>query len=279
MNAEQLRVNAQVEDRHWWFVGRRRIMRAIVESLVCPGSNALVVDVGCGTGGNIGALAKGYRTIGIDSSADAVALAQARFPNTRFVLGHAPRDLGDDARKARLFLLMDVLEHVPDDFLLLSELLEAASPGAYFLITVPADPSLWSKHDESHLHYRRYDLARFRRLWQELPATPLVVSHFNCFLYRPIQMARALNRRRGKSSGEADTDLWLPNRLVNRALTTLYAFERRRILKLLGGRGGQGFRRGVSLLAVLRREPGAITPRGKPADVASDLFHPVLTVA
>ena len=42
---------------------------------------------------------------------------------------------------------------------MLSGLLAAAAPGAYFLLTVPADESLWSEHDESFGHYRRYDRA------------------------------------------------------------------------------------------------------------------------
>ena len=84
---------------------------------------------------------------------------------------------------ARLVLLMDVLEHVPDDFKFLSELLAASAPGAEFLVTVPANPSFWSAHDESNGHYRRYDMDRFRAGVGGLPVTTLLLSHFNARLY------------------------------------------------------------------------------------------------
>lgn len=273
MNAEQLRVNARIEDEHWWFVGRRRIMRALVERLAPPNPNRLIVDVGCGTGGNIGALSNDYRAIGIDTSPDAIELARARFPRAQFVLGRAPDDLGPAAGEASVFLLMDVLEHVRDDFWLFSELLNAATPGAHFLITVPADPGLWSEHDESHLHYRRYNRERLAHLWRGQPVTTLGLSYFNSWLYRPIQAVRAINRLRGKASGEAGTDLWLPRAPVNRLLTNLYAGETKRLLRLIDGRS-RGFGAGVSLLAVLRREAGPVGVHGKPADAAPDLFDP-----
>ena len=82
-----------------------------------------------------------------------------------------------------MFLLMDVLEHVPDDFAFLSELLAASSPGAHFLITVPANPSFWSAHDESNGHYRRYEPDRLGRLWSGLPVTTRLLTYFNARLY------------------------------------------------------------------------------------------------
>jgi trans-aconitate methyltransferase len=273
MNAEQLRVNARLEEQHWWFVGRRRILRALVERLLPPAGDRLVIDVGCGTGGNIGSLADAYQTVGIDTSPDAVALARGRFPRTRFIQGAAPDDLGELAAEASLFLATDVLEHVRDDFRMLSSLVAAASPGAFFLLTVPADPALWSAHDESHLHFRRYDQTRFCALWEGLPATPLLVSHYNTFLHRPIQAVRWWNQLRGRASGEAGTDLWLPRTPVNSALTALYARESRRLLAALD-HGGAGYRHGVSLLAVLRREPGEAPVREKPTNIAPDRFDP-----
>ena len=107
-------------------------------------SSSLIVDVGCGTGGNLAALGRRYRCVGIDTSVEAVELAQRRFPQVQFIAGRAPQDLGELAAQAQLFLLTDVLEHVPDDYVMLSELLAAACPGSHFLVTVPADESLWS---------------------------------------------------------------------------------------------------------------------------------------
>jgi SAM-dependent methyltransferase len=269
MNAAQLELNARVEDQHWWFLARRQIMRSLVDTVLTPGASQLIVDVGCGTGGNIGALSDAYRCVGIDTSEVAISLARARFPQVRFHCGLAPEDLGPSAGEASLYLLMDVLEHVPDDFHLLSSLFESSRPGTHFLITVPADPQLWSQHDVSHLHYRRYDQARFERIWQGLPVTTLACSYFNARLYPVIKSLRTINRWRNRTSGEADTDFWLPSPVVNRGLRRIFAGEQRTLVNLVAG-GTKPYRRGVSLLALLRRDAGRVTPLTRPDDVAPD---------
>jgi SAM-dependent methyltransferase len=228
-----------------------------------------VVDVGCGTGGNLAALAGRYRCLGIDTSAEAVELARRRFPNVQFIVCRAPQDLGELAGQAKLVLLTDVLEHVSDDYALFSELLAAASPGCHFLVTVPADESLWSEHDESFGHYRRYDLERLAGVWAGLPVTTLLVSYFNSRLLPAVRWVRSRNRRRGRSAGRVGTDFWLPSRTVNWLLTAILAGEARRLAAALHGRK-HGYRAGASLVAIVRREVGPAAIRSKPASLPPD---------
>jgi SAM-dependent methyltransferase len=270
MQAEQFHLNYDIELRHWWFVARRRILRGLLSQIVPTSPDTVVVDIGCGTGGNIGSLSDAYTCVGIDPSADALELAASRFPKVNFLRGLAPHDLGKWASRANVFLATDVLEHVPDDFKLLSELLAAARPGAYFLLTVPADMALWSPHDESHGHYRRYDLTRLTRLWAGLPVSMLLVSYFNSRLYPIVRLIRAVNHLRGKSSGDAGTDLKMPSAPVNRILDRIFSSEYQVLTDLLQGRRPDGYRNGVSLVAILRREQGLIVPRVRPADVPPD---------
>jgi hypothetical protein len=217
----------------------------------------------------------------------------------QFIAGRAPQDLGELAAQARLFLLTDVLEHVPDDYAMLSELLAAASPGSYFLVTVPADESLWSEHDESFGHYRRYDPARLEGVWAGLPVTTLLLSYFNSRLLPMVRLVRAWNRRRGRAAGQAGTDFWLPSRPINALLTATFAGEATRLTAALRKREGvepsrlcfsltprcgqevessdvmlkhnlHPYHAGASLLALLRREAGAIAIRRKPAGLPPD---------
>ena len=92
MHYEQFQLHADIEQRHWWFVGRRRILCRLVAEVLPPiAAKRVIVDVGCGTGGNIAALADRYRCVGIDTSAEAIELARQRFPHVRFIAGRAPR--------------------------------------------------------------------------------------------------------------------------------------------------------------------------------------------
>lgn len=275
MHPELFRLHAELEEKHWWFVARREIMRAVVHRVLPPRQDAIVVDVGCGTGANIASLAAEYRCVGVDTSSDAIALAKQHYPKVEFVLGEAPGILGDLAGRADLFLSMDVLEHIEDDHRAFSELFAAARPGAHFLVTVPADRALWSGHDVSFAHYRRYDPARLRRLWEGLPATLLFVSHFGARLYPLVRAVRTASRLRGKPFGKGSTDLALPPAPVNAALTRLFAAESSRLLSAMAGRA-RPYPFGSSLMAVVRREAGPVPARRKPAgiDSAFDAFAP-----
>jgi len=103
------------EDRHWWYVARRRIITPLVHSLVPPGNGGTIVDVGCGAGANVAAFAGDYKCVGIDVSEDLIAAARRRFPSLTFIAGDAPDDLGDKGGNGDIFLLMDVIEHIKED--------------------------------------------------------------------------------------------------------------------------------------------------------------------
>ena len=177
--------------------------------------------------------------------------------------------------EARLVLMMDVLEHVPDDFALFSAVAAAVQPGTFLLITVPADLRLWTGHDESFGHYRRYDARRLAKIWEDLPIEPLLVSHFNRRLYPLIKGVRAVNRWRGPDRRRRPGG----NRLQNSARAGQSAAGkhlRRRSPAFSAGRcepAGAGYRKGVSLMALLQRKPGQIDVREKPARHRGRLFR------
>jgi SAM-dependent methyltransferase len=274
MNRDVFRLTAQLQESHWWFAARREVLAAVARALVPESRDTVVVDVGCGTGANLSQLCQTYNVVGLDPCIEAIEIAAGRFPSARFVCGSTPADLGAVAQDARLFLLTDVLEHVREDFELLSHWLAAAQPGAVFLLTVPADRSLWSEHDRSHGHFRRYDAARFARLWQGLPVACLLLSAFNSRLYPAVKLVRGVNRLLGRTSGAQRTDLSLPRPWINTLLRRVFAGEARRLLDELRDPSLRPARRGVSWLAVLRRETGDVSPRERLADVAPDQYDP-----
>lgn len=278
MQHEQYQLHADVECRHWWFVARRRIIRAMVNEILPPSPETIILDVGCGTGGNIASLANDYQCIGIDTSDDAIELAKSCYPDVKFACGYPEEQLQDILPDVRLVMLNDVLEHVEDDFQLLSSLFAQTSPGTYFLLTVPADMELWSEHDESFGHYRRYDVERFQRIWRDLPAEELMTSHFNSRLYPIVRHLRRRNRQRGRASGDHGTDLSIPPYPMNKLLEEVFAGEQKRLLAKLSGEQVDGYASGVSLMTILRRTetPEQFSVVTKPADIAGDYYQPVL---
>lgn len=260
MQHAQFQLHADLEQRHWWFTARRTILRSVVARICPPDRDRLVLDIGCGTGGNTAAFAAEYTCIGIDPVADAVAAARERFSGVEFRIGTVPSGTEDLLPRTDVALLLDVLEHVEDDVLLVSQILDGMRPGAHLVIAVPADPSLWSAHDRGFEHYRRYTVDRLRAVWLGLPVTERLVTPWNARLYPLVKLARMFSRLRGKATGHDDTDLAQPAGPVNALLRHVFTGEKSRLLRMLDGRA-RPYRRGVSLLAVLRREAGSIVPR------------------
>jgi hypothetical protein len=161
---------------------------------------------------------------------------------------------------------MDVLEHTPDDFDFFSSLLAVTRPGAHLLVTVPAMQCLWSRHDVSFGHYRRYDRDRLVRVWSDLPVEMLLVSYFNSRLYPLIRIIRAFNRWTDRTSGVEGTDFRIPAPPLNNLLKAILGSEARVLVDLLEGRRREGFSRGASLIALLRRKEGPVIPRKRPQD-------------
>ncbi|MEO0775333.1 MAG: methyltransferase domain-containing protein [Bacteroidota bacterium] len=90
-----------------------------------------------------------------------------------------------------IVIMMDVLEHIEDDYGILAEIVSKLGPRAYFFITVPAFQSVWSSHDVYLGHYRRYTLPMVEKLLGSVQA----VTRNQYYIYAAIFPAVWLLRR------------------------------------------------------------------------------------
>lgn len=252
MQQAQFELHAALESRHWWFVGRQRILRALVERLDLPERGASLFEFGCGTGGTLAAVGRGHRCTGVDPDPGAIASARTRFPHVDFAVWQPGDGYPVALGEADVVLMLDVLEHIERSRAALAEVVTAMREGAHLVLTVPADMRLWSPHDEHFGHFRRYDPEMLGWEWAGLPLEVRLMSHFNSLLYPPVAFIRRLNRRRGGTAGDAGTDLSMPPAAVNAGLTRLFASEGPFLARALD-RGRSPFSAGVSLVAVLRK--------------------------
>ncbi len=205
----------ELEERHWWFRSRRRFVWALMHRAGIS-SPARVLDAGCGTGRNLlefGGLAP--EAEGVDFSEEAVDFCRRRglagvqrarleelpFPDARF----------------DLLIATDVIEHLEDDRRALVELRRVATPGAHLVITVPAYRWLWSQHDESHHHRRRYTLRRLREAVSGAGWTPTVDSYYYTAMLPAVAAIRAAGKLRPSTNG-GRSDLALTPPGLNRVL-------------------------------------------------------------
>lgn len=223
-------------------------------------SDGTVVDIGCGTGADIAAYPVSLRRQGIDISEDAIRRARDRYPDVMFSVGTVPATGSEIVGTADLVLMGDVIEHVADDRGLVEAVVGAMKPGAHLLITVPADPSLWSPHDEVYEHYRRYTRETLSSVWRGLPVEVRLLAPFNRRLYPVVKAARFISAKTGRGAGRESSDLAQPVAPLNKILERIFSSEAPALVRALreGRREIPG--RGVSLLVMLRRSNGQNPP-------------------
>ena len=232
---------AKLDATHWWFTARRSILDGLIERVVKPPKDARILELGAGTGHNLAMLSRFGSVEASELDPIARELASERLGKP--VLEAALPDLSMFPEGAYdLIALLDVLEHVVDDKGSLAAILTRLKPGAALLLTVPANPWMWSAHDTAHHHHRRYRKAEIATLARNAGYEIELLSPFNSLLFPPIAAARFIGRLRGDQS----SDDAMPGAAVNKTLETIFGLERGLI-----GRVPMPF--GVSLVAVLRR--------------------------
>ena len=140
---------ALIEDKHWWFVARRKIIRALLHRLTLPNSSE-ILEVGCGTGGNIKMLSDFGTVTCIEQDEGAAKTARDRKIANVFI-GGLPSSLPDLSNKFDLIALFDVLEHVKEDGSSLEVLQTLLKLNGRIVLTVPAFNFLWSQRRSTYV--------------------------------------------------------------------------------------------------------------------------------
>jgi SAM-dependent methyltransferase len=215
----------RLEQEHWWFVSRRSIIESILrlhmESL---GPQSKILDAGCGTGGNLELLSRlGCEVTGLEMEQGAAEIARSKSGKAVYV-GSLPEQVPFADDSFDLIVLLDVLEHIEDDLGALQALTAKLKPGGKLLITVPAFAFLWSPHDESHHHKRRYRLKELTGKMQRCQLHPMYASYFNTWLFPVIAIVRILHKRFGIF--QKTDDLSMPSPILNKLLAGIMSSER-----------------------------------------------------
>lgn len=210
----------RLEDRYWWFVGRRRLALRLLRRTLASNARPRVLDLGCGTGRVMSELSEWAQPVGLDMSGLALRFSASR--------GLAPLVKGSGtalpfaAERFDAIVSLDVYEHIEDHRRAFAESLRVLAPGGTLVLSVPAHRFLWGPHDVALMHFRRYTRTELKALLEAQGFEVQRIGYSVFFLFPVVVLVRFFERRR---KGPAQANLVPVPDWLNRALIALQTIE------------------------------------------------------
>lgn len=183
-------------DNHYIDVAsRNHAIAALGRSL--DRENATIIDIGCSSGSMLRELRKRLpkaTLIGADylsGPLHGLAKSLPGIPFLQFNLVNCPLF----SNSVDAVVLLNVLEHIEDDFAAIRQVFRITKPGGVVVIEVPAGPHLFDIYDKQLMHFRRYTL---KSLCEKLEHAGFHIeerSHLGAFLYPPFALVKKRNQR------------------------------------------------------------------------------------
>ncbi len=241
MDESYVSVYRDLYEHHWWWRAREELVLALVRSRCPVAGFRRILDIGCGEGLLLEKLSTLGEPEGIEPEAQLARVGQQR----GLAIHHRPFDARFRPRGSYgLILLLDVLEHLDDDRAALVRVGELLGPDGLLVLTVPAFPLVWTRHDDLNHHRRRYTRAGLSRMVAASGLRAEVMRYFFHWLLPVKLLARACE---ALTSGSPRPPT-IPRQPVNRALLSVSRTE-----QWLTSRLGVERLPGSSILLVGRR--------------------------
>jgi hypothetical protein len=184
---------------------------------------SVVTDIGAGSG----YFSKRLLTAGIIKEAICVDTAYTADHKSVWGQGEIKFQKSIQSIPKGLVLMMDVLEHIEDDFLFLKSHLEISPVGTKFFISVPAFQFLFSSHDIFLEHHRRYTLSELKLLCEKSGLKVISVSYFYATLFPIVALLRIIKKMKLKffNNPNHKSELSKHNSLINSILYYIHIPE------------------------------------------------------
>ncbi|MEW6108502.1 MAG: class I SAM-dependent methyltransferase [Nitrospirota bacterium] len=239
-----------LEREHWWFLARKEILRDQLRKLFDGVKTLKILNVGA---------AWGASTIMLQEFGEVTSLEY-----NKICCDYVKQELGIDCVQGNITALpfednffdlvcaFDVVEHVQDDRLAISELHRVCKRGGYTFTTVPTFNFMWSEHDVINEHKRRYTKKSYLKLFSDTDCSVMYRSYFNFWLFFPVATFRVLSSffKRNRAEAVAQSD----NLKINKGWLSFILHQIFRSETLLLRRG-MVFPVGVSLMVISNKNP------------------------
>ena len=213
----------RLEETYWWHVAKRRLVLTLLTPFLRNHAPGAFLDVGCGTGMMLKDLSALGRVVGIDGTMDALRYSRQRGASC-VILADCSRPFPIRSSAIHVVTMLDVLEHLDDDDLPISEIHRVLRPSGMFVLTVPAYPFLWTYWDEILGHKRRYRRSALVKKLERNGFSVLRHSYFYSYLLPVAILFRVTKSLLGVNVKMRSDFIALP-RWLNRFLLSMSYLE------------------------------------------------------
>ncbi len=227
------------EKEHWWFRAKGEFFKALLSKYDLNGH--MILDAGCGTGHNLEFLRMSGYYVGCDVVPE--SLEYCRRNGVDRLIQADLENLAFHRKSFDVIISLDVLEHVADDIKVMAEFKRVLKEDGLLVLAVPAFRFLWSPHDESLSHMRRYNKRDFMTLVEDSGFKIERCGYMYALIFFPVVVFRMF-RKLWVKSDQCDT-FTNPSPGINRWIFSLLQWESKHIL-------GKSWPFGTSLYIIAR---------------------------
>jgi len=243
MDASEYANLERIETNHWYYSGKRQLVREWIMRVQPPASNDVLLDCGAGTGRFAKEMERFCRVFVLDDHEESLRLLRTRFDTAQILQLDAGRVPLPDG-STQYVTALDVLEHVPGDATVVKEFHRLLAKGGLVVVTVPAGKALWSDWDVALHHYRRYSRTQLKAVFPNEDWDIVYLNYTNVVLYPVVWIVRKWRRWFPELHDAVRSEDRVPVSWINTLLRTLF-------VGLAKSRASFPF--GVSLLLVARK--------------------------
>jgi len=249
MNKEFVAAYSMLEKKHWWFVGRQKIILQFLKQYSDqPALN--ILNIGAAGGASSQWLSALGKVVSVETEPFFITHLQALDID---VVNASVTSMPFPDNSFDLVCAFDVIEHVADDSAAMKEMERVCKTGGTVCVTVPAFKMLWSNHDVVNGHHRRYTKKSLSSLGENITTLKeAAINYFNSLLFLPILLARKWSNLFPTVSqkGQSDFTFYKTPGPLNDLLKIIFSAESS-LLKLIP------FHFGVSLIGVWKKTGGS----------------------
>ena len=215
------------EQSHFWFRGFRSFMRPEVERALRGIAAPVIVDCGCGTGGNVAWLQEFGATYGFDLTWNGLVFARrmGRTGLARASIGAIPLT----SECADLATSFDVFQCLPEPIEqdAIREMWRILKPGGHVVMNVAALEILRGHHATLSEEVRRYTPARLRAVIEGAGFRIERLTYVHASLFPLMLPVRVVQRWRsgGNEIPAGEFDITVPPAPINAILTAALQLE------------------------------------------------------